>query len=236
MICENLERIQSLIRKTAENCGRDPERIRVVAVSKHMPIDYIREAYQCGQLIFGENYLQDAKEKIKLIDHSLLWHFIGHLQSNKAKTAARLFQVVETIDRVKTARLLNRYAGELNKSIDIFVQVNIGREPQKSGVLPHAAKDLLEDMRPLTNLKVRGLMTIPPYGRDPETSRPWFSALKQLSVQLADKGLFYNNNAVELSMGMSGDFIVAIEEGATLVRVGTAIFGPRPDLKGERGK
>ena len=229
MICDNLNRIRAQIRESAERCGRDPKGVKLVAVSKHMPVDAIAEAYKCGQLIFGENYLQDAKEKIEQIDNSFQWHFIGHLQSNKARTAAELFQVIETVDRLKIARSLNRYAGELNKTIEVLIQVNVGREPQKSGVLPDKAKRLIEDMRPLANLKVRGLMTMPPDGGEPEASRPRFRALKQLSVQLADEGLFENNDSVELSMGMSGDFTVAIEEGATLVRVGTAIFGPRPN-------
>jgi len=192
-----------------------------------MPVEAVAEAYQAGQLIFGENYLQDAREKIEQVDRALQWHFIGHLQSNKARQAAELFQVVETVDRLKIARALDRHAGALNKTIDILIQVNVSREPQKSGIQPDEAQGLLEQIQPLLNLKVRGLMTMPPYGREPEESRPWFRALKQLSIQLADKGLFEDNEAVELSMGMSGDFVVAIEEGATLIRVGTAIFGPR---------
>jgi pyridoxal phosphate enzyme (YggS family) len=193
-----------------------------------MPIEAVKEAYLCGQAIFGENYLQDARKKIEQLDDSLQWHFIGHLQSNKAGMAAELFQVIETVDRLKIAKVLNRHAGELGKTLDILIQVNVGEEPQKSGILPDKAEELLKQIRPLPNLKIRGLMTMPPYGRDPEASRPWFRALKQLSVQLAEKELFDNNDSVELSMGMSGDFTVAIEEGSTLIRVGTAVFGPRP--------
>lgn len=227
MICDNLDRIRARIQETAEYCGRDPQKIRLVAVSKRIPAKVIAEAYNCGQEIFGENYLQDAAGKIKQLEPSLQWHFIGHLQSNKARMAAELFQVIETIDRLKIALSLDRYAGELEKTLEVFIQVNVGREKQKSGVLPEETKGLLQNIQSLSNLKVRGLMTMPPYGREPEASRPWFNKLKQLAVQLADKGLFDNNNAVELSMGMSGDFTVAIEEGATLIRVGTAIFGPR---------
>ncbi len=229
MICDNLDIIRSQIKEAAERCGRNPNEIRLVAVSKRIPAEAIAEAYRCGQAIFGENYLQDAMEKIEQLDQSLQWHFIGHLQSNKARMAAELFQVVETVDRLKIARSLNRYAGELNKTLEVLIQVNVGRESRKSGVLPDEAKGLLEDIRLLANLKVRGLMTMPPYGREPEASRPWFKELKQLSVKLADEELFEDNDSVELSMGMSGDFTVAIEEGATLVRVGTAIFGPRPN-------
>lgn len=229
MICDNLDRIRTRIQEAAEYCGRNPQEIRLVAVSKRIPAKVVAEAYNCGQVIFGENFLQDAREKIKQLEPSLQWHFIGHLQSNKARMAAELFQVIETIDRLKIARALDRYAGELEKTLEVLIQVNVGREQQKSGVLPEETKGLLQDIQSLANLKVRGLMTMPPYGREPEASRPWFSELKQLAVQLADKGLFEDNDAVELSMGMSNDFTVAIEEGATLVRVGTAIFGPRPN-------
>ncbi|MCI5209299.1 MAG: YggS family pyridoxal phosphate-dependent enzyme, partial [Candidatus Electrothrix sp. ATG2] len=150
-----------------------------------------------------------------------------HLQSNKAKAAAELFQMIETVDRLKIAQALDRHAGLLQKKLDVLVQVNVGRESQKSGVLPENVSDLLRAMQPLPNLRLRGLMTMPPYGCKPEESRPWFHALKKLSDTLADKNFFYDNKAVELSMGMSGDFKIAIEEGATLVRVGTAIFGKR---------
>jgi hypothetical protein len=232
MICThistNLEQIRSVIRETAVGCGRNPEEVKLVAVSKRMPVEMIAEAHQCEQILFGENYLQDAEKKISLLPPSLRWHFIGHLQSNKAKMAAELFQMIETIDRLKIARSLNYHAGILQKKLDVLVQVNVGRELQKSGVSPEDAGNLLRAMQNLTNLRVRGLMTMPPYGREAEASRPWFQALKKLSVKLADENCFYNNKAVELSMGMSGDFNVAIEEGATLIRVGTAIFGERP--------
>jgi len=229
VICNNLDSIRTRIREVAEHCGRNPQEIRLVAVSKRMPAEAVAEAYSCGQVIFGENYLQDAREKIKQLEPSLQWHFIGHLQTNKAKMAAELFQVIETVDRLKIARALNRHAGELEKTLEVLIQVNVGKEPQKSGMLPEKTKGLLQDIQSLSNLKVRGLMTMPPYGREPEASRPWFRELKQLADQLACKGLFEDNDAVELSMGMTGDFTVAIEEGATLVRVGTAIFGPRPN-------
>lgn len=228
MICANLQRIRSVIGETAGGCGRDPLEIKLVAVSKYMPAEMIAEAHQCDQVLFGENYLQDAEAKITRLPPALRWHFIGHLQSNKAKTAAELFQMIETVDRLKIAQALNRHAGLLQKKLDVLVQVNVGREPQKSGILPEEAGDLLRAMQPLTNLRVRGLMTMPPYGREPEASRPWFRALKKLSAELAAQEFFYDNTAVELSMGMSGDFKIAIEEGATFIRLGTAIFGERP--------
>ncbi len=228
MICSNLEQIRSVIHKTALNCERDPQEIKLIAVSKRMPAEMVTEAHHCEQVFFGENYLQDAEAKISQLPSSLHWHFIGHLQSNKAKVAAELFQMIETVDRLKIARALDRHAGAFKKKLDILIQVNVGREPQKSGILPEDTHALLQALQPLNNLRVRGLMTMPPYGREPEASRPWFQALKKLSLELAAKHCFYDNTAVELSMGMSGDFTVAIEEGATLVRVGTAIFGTRP--------
>jgi pyridoxal phosphate enzyme (YggS family) len=227
MICANLQKIRSIIEETARGCGRDPKEVKLVAVSKYMPAAMIAEAHQCDQVLFGENYLQHAEEKITQLPPALHWHFIGHLQSNKAKMAAELFQMIETVDRLKITQALDRHAGSLEKKLDVLVQVNVGREPQKSGILPEEAKDLLQAMQSLTNLRVRGLMTMPPYGREPEESRPWFRALKKLSLELAETNCFYDNKAIELSMGMSGDFKVAIEEGATLVRVGTAIFGER---------
>ena len=227
MICENIKKIQARIQDAAEGSGRNPEEIRLVAVSKRMPVEAIVEANQCGQVIFGENYPQEAKEKIPRLDPSLRWHFIGHLQSNKARIVAELFQVVETVDRLKIGKALDNYARKLNKTLDVLIQVNVGREPQKSGILPEKTEELLALLQPLRNLKVCGLMTMPPYGREPEASRPWFRELRQLSLQCAAKGLFNNTNSVELSMGMSGDYSVAIEEGATLIRVGTAIFGAR---------
>ncbi len=228
MICENLAVIRSQIAQAAERCGRNPDKIKLVAVSKRMPARAVEEAHLCGQLIFGENYLQDALKKVRQLDKSLQWHFIGHLQSNKAGQAAELFEVIETVDRLKIAEALDKHAGKLGKTLDILIQVNVGGEPQKSGIHPDKAEKLLEQIRPCSHLKIRGLMTMPPYGRDPEASRPWFRTLKQLSVQLAERELFDSNDSVQLSMGMSGDFTVAIEEGSTLVRVGTAIFGPRP--------
>ena len=227
MICNNLQTIQTSIQDAAEQSGRNPEEIQLVAVSKRMPVEAIAEANQCGQVIFGENYPQEAREKIPQLDSSLRWHFIGHLQRNKARIVAELFQVVETVDRLKIGKALDNYAGELNKTLEVLIQVNVGREPQKSGILPEKTEELLTLLQTLKNLKVCGLMTMPPYGREPEASRPWFRELRQLSLQCGDKGLFNDNNSVELSMGMSGDFTVAIEEGATLIRVGTAIFGAR---------
>ncbi len=228
MICDNLAAIRQQIEQAAIQCGRSADAIRLLAVSKRMPLEAVLEAAQCGQLLFGENYLQDALSKIEQADKGLHFHFIGHLQSNKTRQAAEFFQMIETVDRIKIARLLDKHAAHFGKKLDILIQVNVGREAQKSGVLPDKALDLLTQAGQLKNLRVRGLMTMPPYGQDSEASRPWFVRLRQLAEQAAAQHLFFDNKQVELSMGMSGDFMVAIEEGATLIRVGTAIFGTRP--------
>ncbi len=180
-----------------------------------------------GQDIFGENYLQEAAGKIGAIGNRARWHFIGHLQSNKARLAAELFDVIETVDRFKIARLLNEHCQILDRSLDILVQVNVGEEPQKSGVLPDEAERLLEQLQQFPRLRVMGLMTMPPYFDAPETVRPFFRKLRVLSERFRERNLLGRHGSVELSMGMSGDFEVAIEEGATLVRVGTALFGSR---------
>lgn len=227
MICANLQVIRQKIAEAAERSGRNPDDIRLLAVSKRHGPDKVRKAFQCGQVLFGENYLQEARDKIARLDPSISWHFIGHLQSNKAKTAVELFQMVETVDRLKIAQALDNHAAALGRCLDILVQVNIGHEKQKSGVEPQHAGQLIQDVGRLRHLRVRGLMAMPPYAASPEESRPYFKALKTLSMQFAAQGLLSQNSPVELSMGMSGDFIVAVEEGATLVRVGTALFGER---------
>ncbi len=227
MICTNIAKIQQEIARAAKRSGRNPENIKLLAVSKRMDVIKIREAWSCGQKIFGENFVQEAQDKIPLLDPAISWHFIGHLQTNKAKAAARLFQLIETVDRLKLAQALNRYAAGLDKNLDILVQVNLGGEQQKSGVLPHHAERLMQEIRPLKNIRLRGLMTMPPYSQNPESSRPYFRSLKKMADEFNGKGYFTEDVPVILSMGMSADYTVAIEEGSTLVRIGTAIFGKR---------
>ncbi len=227
MICNNLKHILATIAQSADKAGRNQNDIKLVAVSKFVEVDRIQQAIDCGQTLFGENYLQEAANKILCFDNTINWHFIGHLQSNKAKQVVELFDVIETVDRLKVARALDNHAKKINKKISIFVQVNTGREQQKSGVRPEDTEALLQLIKNETDLSVVGLMTMPPYFPEPEKSRPYFRELKNLAQRLATLNLFADNNKVELSMGMSGDYPVAIEEGATIVRVGTALFGTR---------
>ncbi|MEN8134224.1 MAG: YggS family pyridoxal phosphate-dependent enzyme [Thermodesulfobacteriota bacterium] len=228
-IKKNLELIRDRIDKAARRVGRDPDEVRLVAVSKRKSADQINEAFACGQTIFGENYLQEASAKIDQLDSGINWHFIGHLQSNKASMAANMFDVIQTVDRLKVARALDRSLAAGDRDVlPVLIQVNVGHEPQKSGVMPEDIGGLLREIRVLKNIKVRGLMVMPPFNSDPELVRPYFRQTRELALSLRDQGLLATEGEIELSMGMSGDYEVAIEEGATLVRVGTALFGSRP--------
>lgn len=229
MIAHNLQEIRQKIRTTAIQCGRDPATIRLIAVSKHFPPSRIQEAIRGGQLLFGENYIQEAAKKREEIGDAASFHFIGHLQSNKVKLAVQIFQMIETVDRFKLAAALDKELKLQGRSLDVLVQINIGQEPQKSGILPQDAEGLLKQLLALSNLQVRGLMAIPPYADTPEQSRPHFRALRLLAEELKTRHYFFDSTRVELSMGMSNDYTIAIEEGATLVRIGTAIFGDRPE-------
>ena len=228
MIAENLERIRTAIERSALRCRRNPADIHLIAVSKKISVAAIREAIACGQQAFGENYIQEAEQKWLELDGAINLHFIGHLQSNKAKIAARIASVVETVDSLKLAEALNRHLEPLDRTIRILIQVNVGNDPNKSGVLPDNTEELLRQVGKLPQLQIAGLMTIPPLTETPEATRPHFRALRLLAEEMAGKQLFHDNQHIELSMGMSDDFEIAIEEGATMVRIGTAIFGSRP--------
>jgi len=227
MIKNNLTAIQENITRIALNCGRNPNSIKLVAVSKRFPVESILEAHAAGQILFGENYLQEAADKKEIIKDRARFHFIGHLQSNKARVAAEIFDMIETIDRVKIATVLNRHLQQLNKKLDILIQVNIGYDSDKSGALPEEAEVLLRQIKTLSNLQPKGLMTMPPYTEDLTKTRGFFKDLKLLADELQTKELLPEKH-VELSMGMSSDYEIAIEEGATFIRIGTAIFGQRP--------
>jgi len=227
-IADNLHSIRETITKTAKDCNRDPESIKLIAVSKRHPLYSIEEAIKADQVHFGENYLQEASGKIKKISSHAVFHFIGHIQSNKAKLAAELFNMIETVDRYKLAKALNNHLKKLDKKLDILIQVNIGNDPNKSGIAPEKASELLEQIVSFKQLRPLGLMTIPPFTKDIETARKHFSNLRLLGASLGKQNLF-SSDRIELSMGMSHDFKIAIQEGATIIRVGTAIFGKRPD-------
>lgn len=221
------ERISSVFKKityAALKAGKNPEEIKLIAVTKSQPIEKIKEATQLGVRVFGENRLQEAKLKIeKLKEFSIEWHMIGHLQSNKVKEATKLFEVIHSLDSEKLAILINKEAEKINKIQRILIQVKLSEEESKHGIKEEEVENLLKICQGLKNLKVEGLTTIPPYFENPEDVRPYFRKLRQLKEDLSQKGYHLK----ELSMGMSHDFEVAIEEGATIVRIGTALFGQR---------
>jgi PLP dependent protein len=223
-IAANLKEVRAAIIAAAQRAGRDPGAVRLVAVSKTVDLERLRAAVAAGQDLFGENYLQEARDKIATVGRQVSWHLVGHLQSNKARGAVELFDLIHAVDRLKLARALSAAAALLGKVQDVLIQVNQGGETTKSGVRPEEAPALLQEVARLPHLRVVGLMTMPPWFPDPEAARPYFRALRELRNDL--RGLT-GLPLTELSMGMSGDFAVAVEEGATLVRVGTAIFGTR---------
>jgi hypothetical protein len=222
-IAQNLENVKQRIAAAARRAGRDPAAVRLVAVSKTVATDLVRQAAAAGQRLFGENYLQEARAKIAALGPGLAWHLVGSLQTKKAGAAVELFDLIHALDRLKLARALDQAAARAGKVQEVLIQVNMGEEESKSGVAPEAAPELLQEVMRLPHLRVTGLMTMPPW-LPPEEVRPYFRALRELRDRLRQEfGLLLE----ELSMGMSGDYEVAVEEGATLVRVGTAIFGSR---------
>lgn len=224
---KRLQDVKRRIEKAAQASGRPPHSIRLVAVSKTIPAKKVIEAIDAGATLFGENYVQEAGAKFnELYEYHASWHFIGHLQSNKAKYAVRLFDLIHSVDSLKLSRELNKQAKKINKIQDVLIQVNMSGETSKSGIDPKDVAGLIKEISSLENLAIKGLMTMPPFFNDPDTVRPYFSALRDLRDQL-DRESPPNVTLAELSMGMTGDYEVAIAEGATLVRVGTAIFGKR---------
>jgi len=225
-IRENLNKVREMVAEAAAGCGRNPDEIKIVAVSKRFPAERIIQASEAGQVLFGENMVQEAQGKAgQLAGRRIEWHLIGHLQSNKARVAARVFDCIQTVDRESIALKLNGLAGEFGREIAVLVQVNVGGEEQKSGIEPEAAGGLVSVIDECPFLRLKGLMTIPPWSEDSGDSRIYFRRLREIRDNL---NLGRSEPLVELSMGMSHDFVEAIQEGATMIRVGTAIFGTRP--------
>ena len=221
----NLDRVRDRVARAAERSGRRASDVLLIGVSKTVDVARIRQAIDAGVTALGENRVQEAKEKIAELGRLVPWHLIGHLQTNKVRDALELFDVIHSLDRLDLARELDKRARAGDRTVDVLVEVNIAAEASKGGVAPDGLGELLDAVAAMPSLKVRGLMAIPPEAKDPDDSRVWFRALRKLGER---------HSFSELSMGMSGDFEVAIEEGATMVRVGTAIFGPRAP-RPERG-
>ncbi|MEX2496545.1 MAG: YggS family pyridoxal phosphate-dependent enzyme [Woeseia sp.] len=223
-VTENFRKIQDLLAETSANAGRPPDSVRLLAVSKSQPAEAVREAASAGQREFGENFVQEALDKIAEVERDdLVWHFIGHLQSNKTRQVAEHFHWVHTVDRLKIAQRLSRqrpwHAGDLN----VCIQVMVEEEEGKSGVSPADLPALAQAVAELPRLKLRGLMCIPPFHEDFDAQRATFRRLRLLAEDLSAAGIATDT----LSMGMSADFPAAVYEGATIVRIGTALFGER---------
>lgn len=225
-IADNLRDIQDRIRAAAVRAGRDPGAVSLVAVSKTQPAEAVAATLEAGQLVFGENYVQEFTDKARQLPGRVQWHFIGSLQTNKVKYLAGLTTLIHSVDRISLAQEINRQWEKSGGVCDILLQVNISGEETKSGTTAAGAIALARQAAALPNLRVRGLMTMPPFFDEPERARPYFRELKRLADTIRAEDI-PGVSMEELSMGMSGDFEVAIEEGATLVRVGTAIFGER---------
>jgi hypothetical protein len=225
-IARNLEVIRARIDAAVRAAGREPSSVRLVAVSKTQPAEAVSGAARAGQLLFGENYVQEFVAKAAAVAEAVEWHFIGHLQSNKVRQLAGLATMIHSVDRLSLAREIDSQWGKLGRCCDVLLQVNVSGEASKSGTSMDEVVSLVRQIAALPHLRIRGLMTMPPFFDDPEGARPYFRRLRQIGEEIGQLGI---PGVVmdELSMGMSGDFEVAIEEGATLVRVGSAIFGER---------
>jgi PLP dependent protein len=227
-IAHNIQSIRERIANAAAGCGRSPGEILLLAISKTFPVESIAQAVQAGARQFGENRVQEAEGKIRYFKESpnLQWHLVGHLQSNKARLAAELFDVIHSIDSIQLAQRLNQASQEIGKTLSVLLQVDLGGEETKFGAEPGQIREIASAISGLNRIRLDGLMTIPPYFEDPEKARPYFAKLRELREMLESEqpGCLGQQH---LSMGMSHDFEAAIQEGATIVRIGTSIFGLR---------
>ncbi len=225
-ITANINKIKQRIAAAAARCDRTPESIKLLAVTKTVSIPAIEQAIEAGITALGENYVQEAKEKIAVIGQRVSWHMIGHLQTNKAKYTVNLFDYIHSVDRLELAAEINKRASLIARKINILIEINVSGEKTKNGITALEAIELIKNVSMLESVSVKGLMTMAPYSTNPENSRPYFSELRNLRNKIISEGIT-NIQVDELSMGMTDDFEIAIEEGATIVRIGRAIFGER---------
>lgn len=227
-IAENLERVHERIEQAATKSGRSVDDIELIAISKTHAAEKVREAYAAGQTLFGESRVQEARAKIPELPANLRWHFVGHLQKNKIRYALPLFEMIHSVDSLALAEDINRIAEEEGMHPRVLLEVNVAGEGSKFGFKPEKLREQMEALLALPRLSILGLMTIPPLAKDAEASRKYFVALRELRDRLQTS---FRVDLAQLSMGMTNDFAIAVEEGATLVRVGTAIFGERTRRK-----
>jgi pyridoxal phosphate enzyme (YggS family) len=227
-LAANLETIRLRIKAACDRCDREPNSLTLLAVTKTQPPEAVNAVAALGLLVFGENKVQEAKAKIPLCSGKLRWHFIGHLQSNKCREAVQLFQMIQSVDSFSLAQEINKRADEAAKTMPVLLEVNLAGEASKFGYPPKAVLAELKQINALPRIEIHGLMTVPPWSPAAENSRPHFRRLRELKSECEQ---ILGAPLPHLSMGMSGDFEVAIEEGATMVRIGTALFGPRAKPK-----
>lgn len=227
-LASNLESIRRRIEAACARAGRPESSVTLLAVTKGQPPDVVSEAAQLGLTVFGENKVQEAKAKIPLCPGRLRWHMIGHLQTNKCRDAVDLFEMVQGVDSLHVAEELNKRADQAARTLPVLLEVNIVGEASKFGYPPERLLAELTQLNSLNRLEIHGLMTVPPWAAEPERVRPIFRQLRELKSQCEQQ---LGAPLAQLSMGMTGDFEIAIEEGATMVRLGTALFGPRPKIK-----
>jgi len=225
-ILKNIHVVRDRIKKAALSVGRDPSEITLIGVTKKKSVKLIQEAADNNLLNFGENYVQEAREKVSKINGEVTWHFIGRLQTNKAKYVVSLFDIIHSVDSLKLANEINKQAQKSNKHINILLEVNLAEEETKAGFSDETIFSAIEDIADLPYINIHGLMTMPPFFNDPEKARPYFKKLKELRDSI-NRSLKNTRPLQHLSMGMSNDYEVAVQEGATIVRIGTAIFGQR---------
>ena len=227
-LAANLETIRQRIRAACERAGRNPDSVTLLAVSKTHPPETIKAAADCGQIFFGENKVQEARAKIPLCPGKLRWHFIGHLQSNKCRDAVELFEMIQSVDSLSLAQEINKRAEQAARTLPVLLEVNVAGEASKFGYRPEQLLAELKELNALPRIEIHGLMTVPPWSPEAEKARPHFRRLREIKVQCEQ---ILGAPLPHLSMGMSGDFEIAIEEGATMVRIGTELFGPRAKAK-----
>lgn len=226
MLNEQLFNVESEINKACERCKRNRQDVTLIAVSKTKPVETLKEAYDLGVRIFGENKVQELVDKYEVLPRDINWHMIGHLQRNKVKYIIDKVKCIHSVESLKLAETIEKEAAKHDRIVDVLIEVNVAGEESKFGLSPEEVPSFVEEIAKFTHLRVKGLMTIAPFVDNPEENRPVFKALKKLSVDIAAKNID-NVSMNVLSMGMTNDYQVAIEEGATMVRVGTGIFGER---------
>lgn len=230
MVAENLAQVQKNIEESCGNVNRDPGEVTLIAVSKTKPVEMLREAYDAGARVFGENKVQEIVDKYDHMPSDVKWHMIGHLQRNKVKYIVDKVAMIHSVDSFRLAETIEKEAAKKNVTVPILIEVNVAQEESKYGLKPEEVLPFIEEIADFSHIQIKGLMTIAPYVENAEENRRYFSKLKQLSVDIMHKNID-NIKMNTLSMGMTGDYEVAVEEGATFVRVGTGIFGERDYTK-----